>query len=282
MTDAEHYDLASALIPVVLQAGRIELAYFGSNVEVASKSDSSPVTAADQEAEDIITRALTDICPEIPIIGEEAASAGNAPAAGDRFFLVDPLDGTRDFIAGGEEFTVNIALIADNEPVFGVVYQPPTGRLFITIGNNHAVEASVAADASAKSLNDIETKRIRPRSSAQTSVSDMTVAVSRSHPSKELEQQLSAQGLERRLKVGSSLKFCLLARGEADIYPRLTSISEWDTAAGHAIVSAAGGVVLNLHGGPLRYGDHENNYRIQPFVAWGDRDLAAQYRFSAE
>ncbi|MEM8973552.1 MAG: 3'(2'),5'-bisphosphate nucleotidase CysQ [Pseudomonadota bacterium] len=282
MTDAEHFELASALLPVVLQAGQIELGYFGSNVEIASKSDSSPVTAADQEAEEIITQALADICPDIPVIGEEAASAGQVPITNDTFFLVDPLDGTRDFIAGGEDFTVNIALIDQFEPIFGVVYQPPTGRLFMTVAKDRAIEADVAANAEVRSLEDINARTIKTRSRADIDPAGISVAVSRSHPSAALEQQLSTQGLDRRLKVGSSLKFCLIACGDADIYPRLTSISEWDTAAGHAIVSAAGGAVLTLDGKPLYYGNRENKYRIQPFIAWADRSLAAQYQFTAE
>ncbi len=282
MTDDEHFELASALLPVVLQAGQIELSYFGSHVEVASKTDSSPVTAADQEAEEIITRALSDICPDTPVIGEEAVAAGQIPATDDRFFLVDPLDGTRDFIAGGEDFTVNIALIDKLEPVFGVVYQPATGRLFMTVAKDRAIEADVAADAAVESIEEIDTRTIRARSSATSESANVSVAVSRSHPSAALEQQLSAQGLDHRLKVGSSLKFCLIARGDADIYPRLTSISEWDTAAGHAIVTAAGGAVLTLDGKPLRYGRRENKYRIQPFVAWADARLSARYSFVAE
>ena len=282
LTDAEHFKLASALLPVVLQAGRIELSYFGNGVEVMSKSDSSPVTAADQEAEDVISRALSEICPDIPIVGEEAAAAGNIPDVGDRFFLVDPLDGTKDFIAGGDDFTVNIALVEKNEPVFGVVYQPPTGRLFITVARDKALEATVDAGAQCTSLDEIDTQAIRPRGANLTTDADIMVAISRSHPSQALEEQLNTQGLERRLKVGSSLKFCLLARGDADIYPRLTSISEWDTAAGHAIVTAAGGAVLQLDGGALYYGDRANKYRIQPFVAWANSSLISKYRFVAE
>ncbi|MEM9355745.1 MAG: 3'(2'),5'-bisphosphate nucleotidase CysQ [Pseudomonadota bacterium] len=282
MIDAEHYELASALLPVVLQAGQIELGYFGSDVKIASKTDSSPVTAADQEAEEIITRTLSDVCSDIPVIGEEAVAAGQVPAVNDRFFLVDPLDGTRDFIAGGEDFTVNIALIVQSEPVFGIVYQPPTGRLFMTVANDRAIEAHVAADAKVSSLEELDARTIKTKSSADRDQAGISVAISRSHPSAALEQQLSAQGLDHRLKVGSSLKFCLVARGDADIYPRLTSISEWDTAAGHAIVTAAGGAVLTLGGKPLHYGSRENKYRIQPFVAWADPVLTTEYYFVAE
>ena len=282
MTEDEHQALASALIPVVLEAGRVELSYFRSSIEIESKSDNSPVTAADQEAEEIISQALSKICPNIPVVGEEAAAAGAAPVVEDRFFLVDPLDGTRDFISGGEDFTVNIALIEQSQPVFGVVYQPPTGRLFISVGSHSAREAKVCADSSARSLDEISSHRIKSRSANSVEHSEISVAISRSHPSPTLEKQLSAQGLMKRVQVGSSLKFCLVARGEAEIYPRLTSISEWDTAAGHAILTAAGGAVLGLEGEPLAYGNHQNGYRIKPFVAWSDPLLKTRYSFAAD
>lgn len=282
MTEDERRELASALIPVVLEAGRVELSYFRNDIEIGSKSDNSPVTAADQEAEEIITRALSKICPNIPVVGEEAAAAGAAPAIRDRFFLVDPLDGTRDFISGGEDFTVNIALIEQSQPVFGVVYQPPTGRLFISVASNIAHEAKVCAASGARSLDEISSSPIEAHYADEIEQSEISVAISRSHPSPTLEKQLNAQGLTKKVQVGSSLKFCLVARGEADIYPRLTSISEWDTAAGHAILTAAGGAVLDLQGAALAYGNHENGYRISPFVAWSDPLLATRYSFTSD
>jgi len=216
MTEDEHRALASALIPVVLEAGRVELSYFRKDVRIESKSDNSPVTTADQEAEEIITRALSKICPDIPVVGEEAAAAGAIPVIGDRFFLVDPLDGTRDFISGGEDFTVNIALIEKSQPVFGVVYQPPTGRLFISVASNVAHEAKVSADSDAGSLDEISSSPIKPHSAEDIQQSEPSVAISRSHPSPTLEKQLNAQGLTKRVQVGSSLKFCLVARGAAE------------------------------------------------------------------
>ena len=279
MNDKEHRQLAERLLSVVLEAGRVELKYFGTAVDVATKSDASPVTAADQEAEDIITGALQNYLPDVPVVGEEAASAGNLPKSADTFFLVDPLDGTRDFIAGRDEFTVNVALIVNRQPLFGVVYQPAAERLFMTIAADAAIEARVAADSGVTSLSELDAKPISVVN-ADPDSSNIRVAVSRSHPSKDLNDKLTELGLNGRVQVGSSLKFCLVANGEADVYPRLISISEWDTAAGHAIVTAAGGAVLTTSGEPLLYGNEDAGYRISPFVAWGQPDLAKRYPFA--
>ena len=270
MQDAEHRALAGGLLPAVLRAGAVELGYFRNGVAVETKRDDSPVTAADREAEELITAALARLRPDIPVIGEEAVSAGITPQTDGTFFLVDALDGTRDFISGRPEFTVNIALVVDHVPLFGVVYQPPTGRLFMTLAGDCAIEAEIAADAAdTVSLDRLASHRIATR---VPDTGDMVVAVSRSHPSSQLDRKLSELGIERRIEVGSSLKFCLVARGEADVYPRLTSISEWDTAAGHAVVSAAGGAVLTLDAAPLLYGQSSGSHRVAPFVACGGID----------
>lgn len=278
MRNDEHRALAAALLPVVLRAGAVEMEHFHNDVVVEKKRDDSPVTVADREAEEIITQALSELHPQIPVVGEEAVSAGILPETEGTFFLVDALDGTRDFVAGRTEFTVNVALIVEHAPLFGVVYQPVTGRLFMTLGHDHAIEADVAPNASsAITLDQLEMRRLATR---QPDPGNLVVAVSRSHPSAELNAKLSELGIERLIKVGSSLKFCLVARGEADVYPRLISISEWDTAAGHAIVTAAGGVVVTLAGAPLSYGDRRPSCRIAPFVAWGRGELADRFSFS--
>ena len=278
MNDAEHRALAVALLPVVLRAGALELEYFRTDVAVERKNDDSPVTAADREAEELITTALTRLYPDIPVIGEEAVSAGQIPQTAGTFFLVDALDGTRDFVSGRPEFTVNVALIVDHAPLFGVVFQPPTGRLFMTLAANHAIEAEIAADTAATStLDHLEARRIATR---RPDTDSLVVAVSRSHHSPQLDRKLSQLGIERRIEVGSSLKFCLVARGEADVYPRLTSISEWDTAAGHAIVTAAGGAVLTLAATPLHYGHGGRSHSVAPFVAWGRSDIAGHFPFA--
>lgn len=276
MQDKDFRALAESLLPVVLRAGAIELAHFHSALDVETKPDASPVTAADREAEAVIEQALAEICPDIPVIGEEAASEGRLPAAAETFFLVDPLDGTRDFVAGRTEFTVNIALVVDHVPVFGIVYQPPTGRLFMTLAGDHAIEARVAPDSGACTLADLSLATLRTN---VTDAADLRAAVSRSHRSPTLEAKLTKLGITRRVEAGSSLKFCFVACGDADVYPRLTSINEWDTAAGHALVTAAGGTVLGLDGRPLAYGNAAKGYRVAPFVAWATPELAASYTF---
>jgi len=276
MQDDAHKALAEALLPVVLRAGAIELDYFRNGVEVETKDDNSPVTAADREAEAVIDEALARICPDIPIIGEEAASEGRLPQIEDTFFLVDPLDGTRDFVAGRSDFTVNIALVVAGQPLFGVVYQPQPGRLFISTGRARAIEANVNPDAGLTRLDQLAAKQIRTRPPDRAR---LKVAVSRSHRSSQLDDKLRQLGIKDRLEAGSSLKFCLVARGDADLYPRLTSISEWDTAAGHAILQAAGGAVLGLDNDPLQYGNAGKGYRVAPFVGWGHRRLADDILF---
>ncbi|MGI9426300.1 MAG: 3'(2'),5'-bisphosphate nucleotidase CysQ [Hyphomicrobiaceae bacterium] len=277
LSDREHRDLAQALLPVTLQAGAVEMKYFRTGVDVATKVDQTPVTIADQEAEALIASALQDIRPDIPIVGEEAASAGALPPSSSTYFLVDPLDGTRDFIAGREEFTVNIALVVAGQPVLGVVYQPPTGRLFMTVASDQALEAIVPVDENISSLDQITASRIATVAADQDNI---RVAVSRSHRSAKLDAKLDQLNFSQRLKSGSSIKFCLVARGDADVYPRLTSISEWDTAAGHAIVTSAGGAVVGLDGQPLAYANVEGGYRVAPFVVWGEPDLAKIYSFA--
>ncbi len=277
MEDDEHRAMANALLPVIVRAGAIELDYFRRGVVAESKDDDSPVTAADREAEDLIAAELATLYPDIPLIGEEAASLGRIPAIAHRFFLVDPLDGTREFVAGRPEFTVNVALVVDGQPRFGAVYHPPTGRLYVSVGAGAAIELDVPACARPRSLDELPVARIRTRAPA---TGDLTVAVSRSHASTQLGTKLRKLGIENHIATGSSLKFCLVARGDADVYPRLSSISEWDTAAGHAVLQAAGGCVLGLDNRPLAYGNADLGFRVAPFVAWGDRRLSDRLSFA--
>lgn len=276
MRDAEHKTLAENVLPVVLRAGAAEMRHFRQGVDVETKNDDTPVTAADREAEDLITAALAELHPDIPVVGEEAASVGQLPSIGDRFFLVDALDGTRDFVAGRTDFTVNVALIVETRPLFGVVYQPVTGRLFISVAAAGALEAVIKPTDAAAAFGtyDWQTLRVRRPDRAR-----LRAAVSRSHPSPNLDSKLQANGISDRLVAGSSLKFGLLARGEADVYPRLSSICEWDTAAGHAVLQAAGGCVLALDNSEIAYGNASGGFRIVPFVAWGDRGLADELSF---
>ncbi|RIY00025.1 3'(2'),5'-bisphosphate nucleotidase [Aureimonas flava] len=258
-------DLAALVDPLAdlaLEAGARVMAHYRPDVAVSRKGDGSPVTLADCEAEAVILAGLRRIAPAIPVVAEEEAAAGRVPAACARFFLVDPLDGTREFIGGNGEFTVNIALVEDGVPVLGVVLAPATGRLFAG-GPSGAWRRD--ADAPRRA---IAVRRAPPA---------LTVVGSRSHGSPETERFLRELPVGGFAACGSSLKFCLLAAGEADLYPRFGRTMEWDTAAGDAVLRAAGGRVTTCDGRPLRYGkrarDDEADFANPHFLAFGDPDL---------
>lgn len=229
---------------------------YGTDFEIAEKSDQSPVTEADARAEVIILSHLKRLAPEIPVIAEEAHSAGVQVEAGRQFFLVDPLDGTREFVNRRDEFTVNIALIQDGKPTLGVVFAPAIGRMFKAAGSEGAVE--IAPDGGVCPV----TAR-KPPSAGQVAVA------SRSHRDTATESYLENLGITEFVTAGSSLKFCLLAAGEADIYPRFGPTCEWDTAAGHAVLLAAGGGMSTLDGQPFVYGKTDAQFRNPGFLAWG-------------
>ena len=208
--------------------------------KVETKSDSSPVTEADRAAELIILAALARAAPGVPVIAEEEVAADRIPAHGDTFFLVDPLDGTKEFVRGGSDYTVNIGLIEQRQPTLGVVYAPATGRLHGgLVGDGAWVDAN----------GERQVIHTRPK------CDKLTAVASKSHLNQAtidyLEQAAAGCGYAA---VGSSLKFCIVAEGQADIYPRASPTSEWDTAAGHAILVAAGGLVDGPDGEPLHYG----------------------------
>jgi 3'(2'), 5'-bisphosphate nucleotidase len=254
--------LLDAMIDAARVAGDEVLRIRRAGYLVHWKADESPVTAADQAAEAIILEHLARMAPGVPVVAEEAAAAGAAPQVAGRFFLVDPLDGTKEFVAGRDEFTVNIALIEQGAPVLGVVGAPALGRLFagdVTRGEAFEIRGAGGAPGSARIP-----MRVRPWPP------DGPVAVaSRSHGSAETEAWLAAAAVAARVSIGSSLKFCLLAAGEADVYPRFGPTMEWDTAAGHAVVCAAGGDVHEIDGRPLRYG--KTGFRNPSFIATGTR-----------
>jgi len=246
------------VIPIVRAAGAIVMAVYATAFEVATKSDASPVTEADERAETAIEAALGPLDPEIALVSEEAAAAGRMPALTERFWLVDPLDGTREFVARNGEFTVNVALIDRGRAVLGVVLAPALGRLYAgSIGSGAFVE-----DASG---------RRTPLSCRRAPAEGLTVVSSRSHGDSEaLDRYLAGRRVAECRNAGSSLKFCLVAAGEADLYPRFGRTMEWDTAAGQAILSAAGGHVTDLNGVELRYG--KKDLVNPPFVATGRSD----------
>ena len=258
--------LATELCLVACEAGAVILRHYGGAVEARSKSDSSPVTLADEEAEAVITARLAELAPSIPIVAEEAASAGRIPMTGARFFLVDPLDGTKEFIQHNGEFTVNIALIEDGAPVCGVVLAPALKRLFVgDLTEDNIVAAEIAVPDSAP-IDLAAAWAIRARRAPE----DGLVAIaSRSHRDYKTEEFLARYKIANLVAAGSSLKFCLVATGEADIYPRLGRTMEWDVAAGHAVLAAAGGSVTQIDGTPFFYGKTAQGFANPYFIARG-------------
>ena len=265
MTIQDRLNLARKLIPVARAAGAIELHYYNVGAEVLDKSDGSPVTIADQEAEALIAKALAEIAPEIALVGEEATAANLIPdISSGHFFLVDPLDGTKEFITGGGDFTVNIALLENFRPVMGVIYAPVTDTLWYGatddqggIGQSFVQHAGANGDIAHD-----QPMHVRPRPA-----DGLTVVASRRHGDPAgLEDFLRPYQVREMINRSSSLKFCVIAEGQADLYPRLGPTSEWDTAAGEAIVHAAGGRVTQLDGTPMVYGKTERKFLNPGFV----------------
>lgn len=247
-------DLLARVEAIARAAGAVILAVYGSDFAVTDKADASPVTAADAQAEALITPALQALQADWAVVAEEAAAQGLTPQTGRRWWLVDPLDGTREFVSRNGEFTVNIALIEDGAPLLGVVYVPVADRLYAgLVGQGAWLE---------------EAGLRRPIRCRSAPAGGITLACSRSHGDEAATAAwLNGRPVAHTLKAGSSLKFGLIAAGQADLYPRLGRTMEWDTAAGHAVLRAAGGEVRDLAGAVLRYGKpgHENPH----FVASG-------------
>ena len=241
MLNLQPTTLVENLVEVMYEAGRAVMQVYASDFAVHSKADSSPVTAADGAAESIIVKHLQKLTPEIPIVAEEAASANELPVLGELFWLVDPLDGTKEFVNRNGEFTVNIALIKNGAPILGLVLAPALEKLY---GGVVGSGAFIEDKAGRRSIH----CRMTPEQGA-------TVVASRSHSDPaELEQFLAGKPIAALINAGSSLKLCLIAEGSADIYPRLGRTMEWDIAAGQAVLLAAGGKVLTLDKQPLSYG----------------------------
>ncbi|MEJ6656166.1 MAG: 3'(2'),5'-bisphosphate nucleotidase CysQ [Pseudomonas sp.] len=237
--NAEH--LLAELSAIARIAGNEAMEIYATDFAVHDKDDKSPVTEADERVEAVILQRLAALTPDIPIISEEAAAAGHIPDVESRFWLVDPLDGTKEFIKRNGEFTINIALIEQGQPVLGVVYAPALDRLFRGAeGFGAYLEQGGVC---------------RPITCRAVPAAGLTVVGSRSHSDAEaMNRFLAGRTVVEQKSAGSSLKFCLVAAGEADLYPRLGRTMEWDTAAGHAVLLAAGGSVNTLDGSALQYG----------------------------
>jgi len=266
LASGPHGALIKDLCRIAFDAGQVIMDVYESEITVAYKDDRSPVTQADARAETLILARLAERAPVIPVISEEAASAGHIPATGREFFLVDPLDGTKEFINRNGEFTVNIALIVDQVPRVGVVYAPALGRLFFSAGPGQAFEQSVPVRAPGG----IDAAPPpRPLAVAPPAKDGLVVVASRSHRAPETEIYLERFKVKRFVSAGSSLKFCLIAAGEADLYPRHGRTMEWDTAAGHAVLAGAGGGVTREDGTPLLYGKRDAGFANPYFIARG-------------
>jgi 3'(2'),5'-bisphosphate nucleotidase len=250
------------MIDAALEAGVEIMKVYGGEIAVEEKPDGSPVTVADRIAEKRIAVLLANA--GLPMLAEESASDGRMPRLGERYFVVDPLDGTKEFIKRNGEFTVNIALVEKGMPTAGVVYAPALGTLFWG-GANGAVEYKVVAGG----LGEAQMITVADREPP-------TIVASRSHGHASSGEIEKALGTVESVSVGSSLKFCLVARGQAQVYPRLTPTCEWDTAAGQAVLEAAGGAVRDLSGARLAYGKATDRFLNGYFVAASNAGLAEE------
>jgi 3'(2'), 5'-bisphosphate nucleotidase len=257
--------LLDELTTIVSAAAAAILAARAGSLDVRSKADLSPVTAADHAAEAVILQGLARTLPGVPVVSEEAAGKAAPASLPDSFILVDPLDGTRELLAGRDEFTVNVALLTAGRPRLGIVAAPAQGRIWRGIVGRGADRLRLAPGAPAGAAPERTAIRTRPYRA-----SGLVAAVSRSHLDAQTEAFLARLPLAERLSCGSALKFCQLAEGGADVYPRLSTTCEWDVAAGHALLAAAGGAVTTPEGAPLRYGGIATSFRVPAFVAWGD------------
>jgi 3'(2'), 5'-bisphosphate nucleotidase len=249
--------LVDALTDLVVRASAAILAIAPAALRTRTKADRSPVTTADEAADAVIAEGLARLMPGTAVVSEESTTT--TVRLGATFVLVDPLDGTREFIAGRPEYTVNVAIVADGTPIAGFIAAPALGLVFRGVVGRGAERLTLdrAADATAIHC------RANP-------AGPLLAAVSRSHLDADTEAFLDRVGIGRRITCGSALKFCRIAEGAADVYPRLSPTSEWDIAAGHAIVAAAGGLVVTPAGESLRYGRADLDFKVPHFIAWGD------------
>ena len=273
MTLPNDADLVEALVAASIAAGEVILRVRAGGLSVEKKADHSPVTEADRAAEAIITERLTKIAPGTAVIAEEAVYEGRIPEVGNAFFLVDPLDGTREFVKGGNDFTVNIGLVRDGMPAVGVIYVPATGKLYGGAVGTGAWRADVVNGV----VGGKRSMHVRPALQGP-----IDVVASKSHRTKETDAFIARFDVGRLVSAGSSVKFCVIAAGEADLYPRMGTTMQWDTAAGEAILRAAGGKVVTIEGKPLAYGPSGASgaeaFRNPWFVAVGSDKIPTRSR----
>lgn len=263
--------LLDELTSIVSAAAAAIIAARAGSLDTRTKADLTPVTAADHAAEAVILEGLARLLPDTCVVSEEAVGRALPDRIPDRFVLVDPLDGTRELVAGRDEFTINLAIVDGGRPRLGIVAAPAQGLLWRGIEGSGAERLWLSPGAPANAAQGRSIIRTRPAPRA-----GLVAAVSRSHLDPQTEALLARLPIAARHACGSALKFCQIAEGSADVYPRLSPTCEWDVAAGHAVLAAAGGVVTTPEGAPLRYGRIAENFRVPAFVAWGDPEAAVR------
>jgi 3'(2'), 5'-bisphosphate nucleotidase len=254
--------LMEPLTDLVIRAGAAILAVNRAAMQIDGKLDGSPVTEADLAADRIIGDGLARLVPSVPALSEERVDLAK-PSYSGSFFLIDPLDGTKEFVAGRNEFTVNLALVVNGTPLLGIIGAPALGLIWRGLVGRGS-ERLMVCDSLPGAAEPIHSRRIPPRGEP------WIAAVSRSHGDNRTEAFIDARPGAVRLKLGSAVKFGRVAEGGADIYPRLAPTSEWDIAAGHAIVTAAGGKITDGEGAALRFGEGRKDFIVPAFIAWGD------------
>lgn len=260
-TDAEREDLARLFASIASEAGVKAMDVYNSDFEHRTKSDYSPVSDADERAEEVILARLEEALPGVPVLAEERASREGVGAdAWDSFLLVDPVDGTREFINRRGDFTVNIALICHGVPIAGAVYAPARKEMYFGGATAQLIEDFAPG----------ETLRAgRTLATRAYPAAGLTAITSASHLDDQTKAFVAARKITDTVAIGSSLKFCWVAAGKADVYPRFGPTMEWDTAAGHAVLAAAGGRVIRPDGAPFLYCKGPEGFRNGPFIAWG-------------
>lgn len=257
--------LIDDLTTIVSRAAAAILAVRASALNTRTKADQSPVTAADDASEAIIIDGVTRLLPGVPVISEEAHARTATGTVGNEFILVDPVDGTRELVAGRDEFTINLGLVRAGLPALGIVAAPALGMIWRTAPGGGAQRFRLAPGAAADAATDVTA--IHTRAMPKVGI---VAAVSRSHFDPATDAFLARLGDVQRLASGSAVKLCRVAEGSADVYPRLASTHQWDVAAGHAILAAAGGSVTTPDGKPLMYRPDSEGLRVPGFIAWGD------------
>jgi 3'(2'), 5'-bisphosphate nucleotidase len=259
--------LMEPLTDLVIRAGAAILAVDRHAMKVDGKQDGSPVTEADFAADRIIGEGLARLVPAVPAVSEERECLAHSPFRGS-FFLIDPLDGTKEYVAGRSEFTVNLALVANGTPLLGIIGAPALGLIWRGLVGQGAERLTISG-SSAEVAEAIQTRRM-PQPGQP-----WIAAVSRSHGDTRTEAFIDRRPGAIRSELGSAVKFARVAEGTADIYPRLAPTCEWDIAAGHAIVTAAGGRVADAQGAPLKFGHRTKDFIVPEFIAWGDPAAAS-------